>query len=90
MAEFVLGQSLLGGPDRLGEDQGTWVVSVVYSARTSCSAEWEVGSGMLALGAVTLAMILIGGLLVAAWSLAPPTRECPRCPDRPDSTGTRR
>lgn len=33
MAEFVLGQSLLGGPDRLGEDQGTWVVSVVYSAR---------------------------------------------------------
>ena len=36
---------------------------------------------MLVLGAVALAMILVGGLLASAWSIAPPTRECPRCPD---------
>ena len=27
----------------------------------------------------TMGMVIL--VVVAAWSLAPPTRECPRCPD---------
>ena len=32
----------------------------------------------VAVGTMAVAVILV---VVAAWSLAPPTRECPRCPD---------
>ena len=44
---------------------------------------WWVTFLVVGLGAVALAVILVGGFLVATWGIAPETRECPRCPDPP-------